>query len=73
MKKLGVVLVLLPVLLAAAPAPAGNDSHGCGLPTVRDPEIRASFARFDQNQSAAAAMICSIFLNDGQADIFSLH
>jgi hypothetical protein len=63
MKKLGFVLALMPILLAAAPAPAGNDNRGCGLPSVRDPEIRASFDRFDRGQSAGAAMICGMFLN----------
>jgi hypothetical protein len=66
MKKRQIVLALLAVLMAAAPAPAGNDSHGCGLPAVRDPEIRASFERFDRTQSAGAAMICAMFLNNNQ-------
>jgi hypothetical protein len=70
MKKLRIVLALFPILLAAAPAPAGNDSHGCGLPAVRDPEIRASFERFDRNQSAAATMICGIYLNGDQVSSF---
>lgn len=73
MNKLHVVLALLPILLAAAPAPAGNDSHGCGLPAVRDPEIRASFERFDRNQSAGAAAICGIYLNNNQAVDFSFR
>jgi len=67
MKRLHVVLALMPILLAAAPAPAGNDSLGCGLPAVQDPQIRASFERFDRHQSAAAAMICGIHLNNNQA------
>jgi len=67
MKKLHIALGLMPILLAAAPAPAGNDSHGCGLPAVHDPDIRASFERFDRNQSAGAAMICGLHLNDNQA------
>jgi hypothetical protein len=73
MKRLHIVLALMPVLLAAAPAPAGNDSHGCGLPAVQDPEIRASFERFDRNQSSAAAMICGIYLNNNQAGGFALR
>ncbi|MGA2126816.1 MAG: hypothetical protein ABSG76_11760 [Xanthobacteraceae bacterium] len=67
MKRLHVVLALMPILLAAAPAPAGNDSLGCGLPAVQDPEIRASFERFDRNQSTAATIICGIYLNNNQA------
>jgi hypothetical protein len=73
MKKLHILLVLIPVLLAAAPAPARNDSQGCGLANVRDPEIRASFERFDRNQSAGAAMICAIYLNNNQAVSFPVR
>jgi hypothetical protein len=63
MKKFRLILALTPILLAAAPAPAGNDSQGCGLSSIRDPEIRASFARFDRGQSAGAATICGIYTN----------
>ncbi len=63
MKKIALVLTILPILLAAAPAPAGNDNQGCGLPQIRDPEIRASFERFDRAQSAGAAMVCAMYLN----------
>jgi hypothetical protein len=67
MKRRSLALTLMLVLLAAAPAPAGNDSHGCGLPAVRDPEIRASFERFDRGQSQGAAVICAIYLNNAGA------
>jgi len=58
------VLALIPLALAAAPAPAGIEARGCGQPQIRDPEIRASFERFDRNQSAAAQMVCGISLTD---------
>jgi hypothetical protein len=57
-------LALLPFMLAAAPAPAGSDSPGCGLSFIRDPGIRASFERFDRNQSVGAQMVCGIHLGD---------
>lgn len=54
--------------LAAATVPAGSSStphFGCGPRVeIRDPGLRASFARFDRDQSAAAASICAIYRND---------
>ena len=37
-------LALIPLALAAIPAPAGTDPQGCGLPAIKDPGIRASFS-----------------------------
>jgi hypothetical protein len=54
---------LIPLALTGAPAPAGSESRGCGLPMIADPGIRASFAQFDSTQSAAAAKLCSLYLN----------
>ena len=54
--------------LSAAPAPAGSASETadtCGLPiAIQDPDIRAAFARFDRDQSAAAAKACAHFRNE---------
>ncbi|HML15053.1 MAG TPA: hypothetical protein VK456_17235 [Xanthobacteraceae bacterium] len=54
--------------LSSVPAPAGSASGAtetCGLPiAVQDPDIRAAFARFEQNQSAGAAKACAYFRND---------
>lgn len=50
--------------LAVAPAPAGVESRGCAGVTILDPDIKASFARFDAAQSPAAARICAAFFND---------
>ena len=57
------LLALLPMLaLTAETAPAGSDTGTCGVHAV-DPGLRASFARFDRNQSGTAAKICALYLN----------
>jgi len=56
-------LALFPMLaMTAQTAPAGAPSQGCGVQAV-DPGIRAAFERFERNQSAAAARICTLYLN----------
>ena len=55
-------LVLLS--LAVAPAPAGIESRGCVGITILDPDIKASFARFDKTQSPQAARLCAAFFNN---------
>jgi hypothetical protein len=58
-------IVLLPLVLAAAPAPAGPRAPGCGvLIASSDPELRASFERFDRVQSPTAARTCALFRNN---------
>ena len=64
MKARIVALALIPLALAAAPAPAGNDNHGCGALQTADIGMRAKFAAFDRGQSAAAAKICAVYLNN---------
>jgi len=58
-------------VLSAVPAPAGGAvgrAETCGLPiAIQDPDIRAAFARFEQNQSSAAAKACAYFRNNGPA------
>jgi len=56
-------LALIPLALAAIPAPAGTDPQGCGLPAIKDPGIRASFERFERGQSASAAKLCAMYMN----------
>lgn len=55
----------LAMTVSAMTAPAGSSSTGTCGPAVeiRDPGLRASFARFDANQSASAAQICAFYLN----------
>ena len=60
MKRL--ILLLGLVALFVASAPAERDGAVCGA--VRDPEICASFARFERNQSTGALMIRDIYLNN---------
>jgi len=58
------LLVVVPLVLAGAPAPAGVRAASCSLPIASsDPELRASFARFDREQSPMAARACALFLN----------
>jgi hypothetical protein len=54
---------LLILSLAVAPAPAGIESRGCVGATILDPDIKASFARFDHAQSPHAAGLCAVFNN----------
>ena len=60
-----VVVMLLPLMLAVAPAPAGSQRAGCSILVVSsDPELRASFERYDRGQSPTAARICALFRNN---------
>jgi hypothetical protein len=49
----------------AIAVPAGSSTTGnCGpVVDIRDPGLRASFARFDANQSLSAAKVCAFYLN----------
>jgi hypothetical protein len=61
-------VMLLALALAAAPAPAGLRTPGCGIAIVSsDPELHASFERFDRGQSPTAARACALFLNGAPA------
>ena len=53
------------IAFTSATAPAGSALiGGCGLTaSIQDPELRASFARFDAAQSPTAARICAISHN----------
>jgi hypothetical protein len=58
------MIMLVPLVLAVAPAPAGLQTRGCGIAVASpDPELRASFERFDRVQSPTAAKACALFLN----------
>jgi hypothetical protein len=57
---------LLLLSLAVAPAPAGIESRGCVGVTILDPDIKASFARFDTTQSPHAARLCAAFFNNAR-------
>jgi hypothetical protein len=63
------VLAIIPLLLVVTAAPAGSERPGCGLPQIRDPEIRASFERFDRQQSEGAHLVCGLYAT--QFDIVS--
>jgi hypothetical protein len=68
MTPLRLVMLVLPVLLAVAPAPAGMERSGCGsVLASSDEEFRASFERFDRMQSPTAAKVCALFLNNAPA------
>ena len=58
------MIMLVPLVLAVAPAPAGLQTRGCGIAIASsDPELRASFQRFDRVQSPTAAKARALFLN----------
>jgi hypothetical protein len=61
---LRLILLAFAVLLAVAPAPAGMKARECLAAAIEDPDIAASFDRFDAGQSPAAARVCAAFLND---------
>ena len=54
-------------VIAAATAPAGSSATAsCGATVqIRDPGLRASFAAFEAQQSAAASKICAAWRNAG--------
>jgi hypothetical protein len=55
------------LLIAGLTGPAGSSVTGngkCGPAIdVLDPGLRASFARFDDTQSAPAAKVCALYRN----------
>ena len=52
-------------VLATAHQPAGSSvSQTCGPQVeIQDPELRASFERFEAGQSSAAAKVCALYRN----------
>jgi hypothetical protein len=62
------------VVIGSLPAPASNGSPqqhsmGCGpaISSITDPDLRATFDRFERTQSAAAAKVCAIYRNSVSA------
>jgi hypothetical protein len=55
------------LLIAGVTGPAGSSASGsCGAITqIRDPGLRASFAKFEAQQSAAATKNCASYRNAG--------
>ncbi|TMJ06178.1 MAG: hypothetical protein E6G97_00490 [Alphaproteobacteria bacterium] len=55
------------LLIAVVTGPAGSSASGaCGAITqIRDPGLRASFAKFEAQQSAAATKVCASYRNAG--------
>jgi hypothetical protein len=59
-----VLLALLPILaMTAETAPAGSQGPGCGVQAI-DPGVRAALERFERTQSAGAAKVCALYLNN---------
>jgi len=54
-------------IFAVVTAPAGSSaSPTCGpIVQIKDPGLRVSFAKFEAQQSAAAAKICAAYRNAG--------
>ena len=55
------------LVIAGVTGPAGSSATAtCGAITqIQDPGLRASFARFEAQQSAAAGKICASYHNAG--------
>ena len=60
-----VALAAIALVGLAFAVPAGSSNNGSCGPAVdiRDPGLKASFARFDANQSASAAKICAFYVD----------
>jgi hypothetical protein len=54
-------------LIAGATGPAGSSATAsCGpIVEIKDPGLRASFAKFEAQQSAGASRICASYRNAG--------
>lgn len=54
-------------IIAFVTAPAGSSaSPTCGpIAQIKDPGLRASFAKFEAQQSAAASKVCAAYRNAG--------
>jgi hypothetical protein len=54
-------------IIAFVTAPAGSSATPtCGpIAQIKDPGLRASFARFEAQQSAAASKACAFYRNAG--------
>jgi hypothetical protein len=55
------------LLIAGVTGPAGSSATAsCGpIVQIKDPGLRASFARFEAQQSAAASKVCASWRNAG--------
>jgi hypothetical protein len=55
------------LLIASVTGPAGSSATAaCGaIVQIKDPELRASFAKFEAQQSATAAKVCAAYRNAG--------
>ena len=55
------------LVIASVSGPAGSSATAsCGqIAQIRDPGIRASFAKFEAQQSQAASKVCASFSNAG--------
>jgi hypothetical protein len=57
------------VVIGSLPAPADSGraarNGGCGpaMTSITDPAMRATFDRFERNQSATATKICAVYRN----------
>jgi hypothetical protein len=62
-----ITFVAFAAAVAAMVAPAGSSVTGTGTcgPAleIRDPGLRASFAKFDTTQSASASKVCALYRN----------
>jgi hypothetical protein len=55
------------LVIASVTGPAGSSAtSACGaIVQIQDPGLRASFAKFEAQQSAAATQVCAAYRNAG--------
>jgi hypothetical protein len=62
-----IAFVAFAIVVAGVTAPAGSSVTGTGncgpAIEIRDPGLRASFAKFDTNQSPSATKVCALYRN----------
>ncbi len=61
---MAVLAVIAAVTAAGVVETRAERAATCGLAiTIQDPDLRASLARFDRHQSAAARKVCDFYRN----------
>jgi hypothetical protein len=60
------------IVIAGVTGPAGSSATGTGacgpVHEIRDPGLRASFAKFDTTQSPTATKVCALYRNADLSD-----
>ena len=61
------IVAFAAILIASVTGPAGSSAtSACGpIVQIKDPGLRASFAKFEAQQSATAGKVCAAYRNAG--------